>query len=89
MPAMTDEDAMTKALSEWMVANKIWSRDAREGFCAGWRAAMAHYDGHQGLTENEYASIEARRSQERVRIWDLVVSSATGNGPAPVVEEAT
>ena len=43
---------------------------------------IAHYDGEQGLTHNEYASIETRRARERPLIWDLVVTAATGNGPA-------
>lgn len=48
---------------------------------------IAHYDGEQGLTENEYLSIDARRTRERPRIWDLVVSCATGNGPSPTTED--
>lgn len=48
---------------------------------------IAHFDGHQGLTLSEYEQIERRRNEERPRIWDLVVGSATGNGPSPSAQD--
>lgn len=43
---------------------------------------IAHYDGTQGLTLAEYQSIERHRNAERPRVWEAVVCSATGSGPA-------
>lgn len=48
---------------------------------------IAHYDGEQGLTLSEYQSIEKRRNEEQPRIWELVVGSATGNGPSTRQED--
>lgn len=47
---------------------------------------IAHYG---ALNLNEYASIEARRTAERPRIWALVQGSATGSGPVarPIDDE--
>ena len=47
---------------------------------------IAHYDGSTGLSESEYLSIEKRRNDERPRIWELIVGSATGNGPSRSAE---
>lgn len=59
------DEARFGALIRWQSENPYWAEDAREGFFAGWRAAMAEVK-----KERDHADEIVRQERAEQARWD-------------------